>query len=262
MKLPICEMFVSVQGEGVFTGVPSFFIRTSGCNLRCCFKGSICDTPYSSYNPEKSIYETLEGAVEEFNKLREQNPNVNHLVITGGEPLLFQKALGEFLNMIGDDLIITIETNGSLPMLHHDKITLYSVSPKLSTSVGDAGGILTKDQVDQHNKNRINIQNLCEYALDSENVQFKFVYSGKECVEEIESIYKEMGLYVQSNMPDRCEEYVHYCNPYYKTLLMPEGITNEQLSNSAAEAVKVCIEKGWQFCDRMHIRVFGDKRGV
>ena len=49
--LPISETFFSVQGEGKLTGVPSFFIRTSGCNLRCTW----CDTPYASWNPERTI---------------------------------------------------------------------------------------------------------------------------------------------------------------------------------------------------------------
>ena len=59
MNFPVIEMFTSIQGEGKWTGSPSFFVRVSGCNLRCCFKGSICDTPYSSYNPEKTPYKSM-----------------------------------------------------------------------------------------------------------------------------------------------------------------------------------------------------------
>lgn len=256
-------MFVSVQGEGVFTGVPSIFMRTSGCNLRCCFKRSICDTPYSSYNPEKSIYENMDDLVYEFNKLMEENPKVRHLVITGGEPMLYKEGLDEFLKRVyKDGMVITIETNGTLPPLQSSEsyiITLYSVSPKLSTSVGDANGKLSKELVEKHNNTRINIQNLCKYITSDSNIQLKYVYSGNECVNEIEDIYNRI---VQQM--DTSEEYYEdmLCHLNGVTMLMPEGITNEQLSKSSQEAVKVCIEKGWQFCDRMHIRVFGDKRGV
>ena len=54
--IPVLEMFVSIQGEGKYTGEPSLFIRVSGCNLRCVFGGTRCDTPYSSFETEKPIY--------------------------------------------------------------------------------------------------------------------------------------------------------------------------------------------------------------
>ena len=76
-------MFVSTQMEGSLSGVPSIFLRVSGCNLTCCFKNSRCDTPYASFNPEKSKYKSIDEIVTEFNKLREKYPKVKDLVITG-----------------------------------------------------------------------------------------------------------------------------------------------------------------------------------
>lgn len=265
MNFPVIEMFTSIQGEGKWTGSPSFFVRVSGCNLRCCFKGSICDTPYSSYNPEKSPYKSMQDLVVAFKKMQEENPNVKHLVITGGEPLLYKNGLDEFLtNVYEDDMIVTIETNGTLEPLNafgeKYMIDLYSVSPKLSTSVGEANGLLTDDQVKQHNKKRINIDNLCKYVLNSIDYQFKFVYSGKECIDEIEDIYDRMKKYLEDD-EGKLEDFLDY-HPSNHTMLMPEGITNEQLSKSRIECAEMCVKKGWDYTDRTHIIIWGDKRGV
>ena len=138
--LPVVEMFSSIQGEGKYTGVPSFFIRVSGCNLRCVFKDSRCDTPYTSFEPEKTPYKEMQELVEAFKEMRNNSPRTKHLVITGGEPLLYKKDLEEFLSYVyEDEMVITIETNGTMPILNplakNFKVDLYSVSPKLSTSV-------------------------------------------------------------------------------------------------------------------------------
>src|SRR6059058_1194240 len=78
-KLRVAEVFESVQGEGLWTGVPSTFIRVSGCNLRCVW----CDTPYASWRPEGpvvSVGELVSRAVKAGHK---------HVILTGGEPMLF-----------------------------------------------------------------------------------------------------------------------------------------------------------------------------
>ena len=119
--------------------------------------------------------------------------------------MLYKKDLEEFLGRIwNNDMIITIETNGTKPILNplsgKFRIDLYSVSPKLSTSVGQAGRQIgdirvTQEMIDRHDRERINYQNLVD-IVTSTNYQFKFVYSGPECVEEIKNIYKEMGKLV------------------------------------------------------------------
>lgn len=266
--LRVNEMFCSIQGEGLYSGFPSIFVRTVGCNLRCVFKDSICDTPYTSFSPENTHYNDWDDLMSDFENLKKSNPTVNHLVITGGEPLLQAEAVKEFIERVyqlRDDWVITIETNGTMeaimPWEGEDgyvyAVDMWSISPKLSTSVDHNCKFLTEEKRDDHDKKRINIDNLNSYGISanyahSEDlacmIQLKFVYSGEESVNEIEEIlnkltYDTVGI-------------------AYAIMLMPEGTTNDQLNNIQQECVKVCIEKGWIFTDRLHIRIWGDKRGV
>lgn len=272
--LPVVEIFTSIQGEGKYTGAPSIFVRVSGCNLRCIFKDSICDTPYTSFTPEAKHYNSIDDLVLEFKKEQGKYPHVKHVVITGGEPLLYKKDLEEFLARVWDDsMVITIETNGTKPILNplsgKFRIDLYSVSPKLSTSVGkentkivqgDQQYLITKEMVERHDRERLNYNNLVD-IVTSANYQFKFVYSGPECVEEIKNIYIEMGKIV-SNKDDQFYNFYMKHHPMHNTMLMPEGVDSEDLDNKSQEMVKVCMENNWRFSDRLHIRIWGDKRGV
>ena len=268
--LPVVEIFTSIQGEGKYSGVPSHFVRVSGCNLRCVFKDSVCDTPYASFKPEKSSWKTMDELVAAFKAQQKKYENVHHLVVTGGEPLMYKKELEEFLGAIySDDLIITIETNGTLPVLNplgnHFKVSLYSVSPKLSTSVGEPGMKgdyeYTQEMRDRHDRTRMNYQNLVDIVTSSSDYQFKFVYSGKECEDEIIRIYKEMGIIARKG---DVQFYRFYCkhHPNLHTMLMPEGIHANQLDARSKEIVEVCLKRGWTYTDRLHIRIWDDKRGV
>src|SRR5947208_1371630 len=75
----IAEIFYSVQGEGSLVGVPSVFIRTSGCNLRCVW----CDTPYTSWKPEGDELD-----VGEILSRVDTHRQARHVVVTGGEPMI------------------------------------------------------------------------------------------------------------------------------------------------------------------------------
>lgn len=284
MNFPVLEMFHSIQGEGIFTGVPSIFIRVARCNLRCVFKGSRCDTPYSSFELDKPIVDTVEGAIEYFEEFYKQCPNTTHIVFTGGEPMLYQVQLMEFIKGIADlgNFRYTVETNGSLlneiGLICSDDfdswIDLWSISPKLSTSVDWECKYLNENQRDNHNKKRINIENLASYLNntivmhkevaeyddasyfplvdDRPKFQLKFVYSGEESLVEIKDILdklvKETGY---------SKEVI-----YGSVLLMPEAGSKEQLENNSEECVQVCLENGFRFCDRLHLRIWGNKRCV
>ena len=292
-KLPIIELFTSIQGEGLYAGVPSVFVRVTGCNLRCIFKNSICDTPYSSFNPEKPKF-TVEDVAKEFIN----HPKVNHLVITGGEPTLYDLDgfLEELYHILDKEMgyayayniEVTIETNGTNKISKKllNDLGLISVSPKLSTSCvsediikkleeipeSEAGHRpdfmiplgnkrfqeVTVEQLRNHNKNRINIDVLTDFAEAFADVQYKFVYSGPESEKEIleirENIVNELFHRNPQQLND-IREFVNGC-----IWLMPEGIDSERLSETAKEAVEVCIRNGWHYTDRLHIRIWGNER--
>src|SRR3954470_2111439 len=126
LSMRIIEIYRSVQGEGLLTGVPSVFVRASGCNLRCWF----CDTPFASWRPERRDMSTDEivAQVEEW--------ETQHVVVTGGEPMLFAELipLSERLRAAGRH--VTVETAGTLYL--PVACDLMSVSPKLSSSAPSA----------------------------------------------------------------------------------------------------------------------------
>lgn len=267
--LRVCELFgPTIQGEGQFAGQQSFFVRTTGCNLRCVFKDSICDTAYSSFNPDKPLYDSEEKLIEAFKELSKNNPRINHVVITGGEPLMQKDDLKEFLIdifKIRKDWIITIETNGSLPIVDtlskEYKIGLYSVSPKLSTSVDHECRFITKEQAEHHDKTRINYKNLFNVITSGIPYQFKFVYSGPECAQEIKDIYNNLSKFV--NVGDQNElDYWMRKHPNKNTWLMPEGVNKEQLDEHGLPTVEAALANGWNYSDRIHIRLWNDKKGV
>ena len=299
MKFPVLEMFVSIQGEGMYVGEPSLFVRLGGCNLRCVFGNTRCDTPYSSFECEEAKWKNTEEAAKTASELLNQNPNVKHLVITGGEPMLYVNAIKEFLDSIDTRFMITIETNGTLPCpgmrwatdIEYDEdghekewtdtwIDLFSISPKLSTSVDKNLKFLTQEQMEHHDKNRINIKNLASYILEVKNIfnymksasekfnagymddligdqpmpsyQLKFVYSNEDSIKEI----KELLPLIAKEASISIEE----LNTH--VMLMPEGTHQEHLEKISKECAEACVKNGWRFCDRLHIRIWGDKRGV
>lgn len=102
--LPLTEMFVSVQGETSFCGLPTFFVRTAACNLRCTW----CDTTYSFGRGMPTPLEEIEERIAES--------GVKHVCITGGEPLLHQESLELMQRLVENGYTVSLETSGSLPI--------------------------------------------------------------------------------------------------------------------------------------------------
>ncbi len=222
----IAEIFYSVQGEGSLAGVPSIFVRTSGCNLRC----SWCDTPYTSWNPEGedlSIDRILDRTLE-FTSAR-------HVVLTGGEPMIAPGIMELSQRFRDRGMHITIETAGTV--LAPVACDLMSISPKLSNS--------TPEGPFQAQHERLRSQpDVLRKLTGSYDYQLKFVISCERDVEEARAVAFEVGA------------------PPCKVILMPEGVTAEALDRRGAWIAEVCKRHGFRFGPRLHIHLYGNKRGV
>jgi len=229
----ISETFYSVQGEGSLVGVPSVFVRTSGCNLRCTW----CDTPYASWQPEG-----IEMSVEEIIVEVQREPT-RFVVVTGGEPMV-AKGMPELLAQLrAAGKHITIETAGTIAP-QGVACDLASISPKLAHSTPDkekAG----RAWVEKHERLRLQPEVLREWCANYD-FQLKFVVATETDVEEVRAVVASIGLPI----------------PPEKVLLMPEGITQESLKARQAWLVEVCKRSGWRYSPRLHIDLFGNKRGT
>lgn len=227
--LRIAEIFTSLQGEGLLAGVPSTFVRVSGCNLRC----SWCDTPYASWNPEGPVL-TVEEVVEQV-----RAAGICHVVVTGGEPMLFD-ATGDLLGRLsGLGHHLTIETAGTI---YRDwPIDLLSVSPKMANSAPQG------EWHDRHEATRSDRSPLAQLLDKYKNVQLKFVISSEieSDVAEIKQLLSQLPVVE----PDR-------------VMLMPEGRESSLLWARARALVEPCLAHGWRLCPRLQIDLFGDTKGT
>jgi 7-carboxy-7-deazaguanine synthase len=227
----IAEIFHSIQGEGLLAGVPSIFIRTSGCNLRCHW----CDTPYASWKPEGP-----EISIEEIlKKLTEWN--CNHVVLTGGEPMIAPD-LPELANALKKQKKhITIETAGTI-LPNSIPCDLASLSPKLSNSTPSP----ERDPAwaKKHEAIRLQPEVICEW-IRKYPFQLKFVVSSENDLAEIKDLL--------SRLPPV---------PLLQILLMPEGIDVKTLATRSPWLVDICKREGFRFCPRLHVELFGHTRGT
>lgn len=231
VQMLISEIFYSVQGEGTLVGTPSVFIRTSGCNLRCRW----CDTPYASWKPEGTEM-GLSALLEAV-----QSYPARFVVVTGGEPMIAREmpALLSALRQAGKH--ITIETAGTV-LPGGVACDLVSISPKLSNSTpGDDAGAW----VQRHEQTRLQPDVLRAWC-QSYDYQLKFVISSAADLAEAEQVVASIGLPV----------------PPEKVLLMPEGTSLEAIRSRTALLVEACKDKGYRYSPRLHIDLFGNKRGT
>lgn len=227
-RLFISEVFTSIQGEGTLTGVPSVFIRTSGCNLRCGF----CDTPYTSWE-SRGTHRTVAELVE----LVTAATPVRHVVFTGGEPLIAKGAASLCGELRARGYHITIETAGTV--FRDDVVAdLWSVSPKLAASTPD-----DPEWGPRHEAARIDLPTLRRF-VDTGDYQLKFVVAEPDELEEIEELVAAIG------------------GAREQVLLMPEGTKTERLDAVASWLGPICIERGFRFCDRLHVRLYGNTPGT
>jgi 7-carboxy-7-deazaguanine synthase len=224
--LRIAEIFYSVQGEGSLVGVPSVFVRSSGCNLRCVW----CDTPYTSWEPEGRDL-TPEAIVAEVNR----HP-ARHVVVTGGEPMIAPEivALTGMLRTSGGRHI-TIETAGTVfaPVA----CDLMSISPKLANSTPEGRW------APQHERLRIR-PDILKRLLAEYPYQLKFVIAQADDMREVEDL-------VGALQADR-----------EKVILMPEGVDPGILRERGQWLAEICKMSGFRFSPRLHVDLYGNRRGT
>lgn len=244
VQLPISETFTSIQGEGKLAGVPSWFVRVSGCNLRC----SWCDTPYASWDvaghepAKRTIGELVGEAVAS---------GVKHAVVTGGEPMMFEAITPLTITLREAGFHVTIETAGTICPTDPPLADLMSISPKLASSTPRND---SRDPLNvwsqRHDSRRLNLPVLQSLIERSPSFQLKFVLTasdrdqGRRDLAEIESLLAQLRGWKPADI-----------------LLMPEGVAMPARDDEQW-AVRECIARGWRYCPRLHIMLFGHTRGT
>jgi 7-carboxy-7-deazaguanine synthase len=229
-KLRIAEIFASIQGEGMWAGTPSTFIRVSGCNLRCTW----CDTPYASWEPEGPVLDLTE-ILEEVDRL-----NTNHVVLTGGEPLLFDPIVSLAQELKERNKTITVETAGTV--FRDLPCDLMSISPKLANSAPDA----STGWRERHEATRTNLDALSR-LISTYPYQLKFVVNPEadDDVPEILSLLEDLKV-----------------TPDNRVMLMAEGRDSQTLHRRERMLIPTCMKHGLSLTPRLQIDLFGDTRGT
>lgn len=240
------EIFFTLQGEGISAGSPAVFIRASRCNLHCIW----CDTDHTwnfdgtpwphtkDHTPHAGKFSIADHTIDLTPNeaaqliLAYQCPRV---VITGGEPMLQEDAFLEMINHLRHAMpacIIEVETNGTRipsPAFDH-AVNQFNVSPKLSNS---------------HVPEPLRIHHdALTFFANSPKAWFKFVVTTTQDLAEIQSLRARFAI------------------PHQRILLMPEGRTASELDQRAPWLANLCRDLGFRFCDRLHVRLWGDTRGV
>jgi 7-carboxy-7-deazaguanine synthase len=227
--MKISEIFYSIQGEGMLAGVPSVFIRTSGCNLRCTW----CDTPYTSWKPEgeEMTVDAILAAV--------QPHHATHAVVTGGEPMLLDEVVPLTQQLKAAGLHITIESAGTV--FRPVACDLMSMSPKLANSTPweREGGRWAA----QHDRIRYQPEVLTQ-LMAAYPYQLKFVVSAPADLDEIEKILAETSA------------------GRTRVILMPEGTDAETLHERSRWLLDLCKNNQFRYGPRLHIDLYGNRRGV
>jgi 7-carboxy-7-deazaguanine synthase len=224
----IAEIFHSIQGEGEFAGMPSVFVRTTGCNLRCWF----CDTPYTSWQPEgprRDWQDVLHDV------LQMEYP---HVVLTGGEPLLQPEIvpLSQALRAAGR--FVTVETAGTV--FRPIEVDLMSISPKLSNSMPREA---TRWR-ERHERDRLR-QDVVARLIEATAYQLKFVIDAPADLDEVVEYLR--------GLPQVTAD---------RVWLMPQGVSAEELAVRTEWLAPAAERLGFQLSPRRHIELFGHVRGT
>jgi organic radical activating enzyme len=239
--LKVSEIFKSIQGEGTFAGTPCIFLRLSTCNLKCFW----CDTKYTwdwqNYDIKKEIKELrIKDIIKEFYEF----PNIFHIVITGGEPLLQQDKLISLLTIVKNKrnrnnktqgYRIEIETNGTIVGAKEiiSLIDQWNISPKTSNSLNEEHHISLEKLYDKS----------MPFYKDLKNTSFKFVVDKPNDLSEIDRFVKKYEI------------------PKEKLILMPQASTKQELLEKNEWLKKIAKESDFNFTTRLQVLLWNNQRG-
>jgi len=232
--LRINEAFVSLQGEGRLAGVPSTFVRVAGCNLRCAW----CDSPTSSWRPTGERVE-LDAIV----RACAQGPR--HVVLTGGEPLLFPGMLELARRLRADGHHVTFETAGTVAP-DDLECDLVSISPKLSHATPDHPVWGPRHEARRWQPQVV--RRLMQHPW-----QLKLVVRAHDPARLVEDVREATDMIEALGVADGERE---------RVLLMPECVDPARLSSDYAALVPLCTEHGFSLGLRLHIAIFGHTPGT
>jgi 7-carboxy-7-deazaguanine synthase len=227
--LQISEIYQSIQGEGEFTGTPSVFVRTTGCNLRCWF----CDTPFTSWEPEGSS-QSVEHVLNQV-----ANLGAEHVVVTGGEPLLLPDIVPLTVELRSRGHFVTVETAGTV--FREATADLMSISPKLGNSTPSPERSQVWSQRHEELRHRPDV---IRCLISASPYQFKFVIDQPNDVAEVEEWLTEF--------PEIDRD---------RVWLMPQATTREELATKTDWIEQAAETSGFRFTSRLHIEQFGNARG-
>jgi organic radical activating enzyme len=225
--LKVSETFESLQGEGVSAGAPAIFVRLAQCNLHCVW----CDTKYT-WDFERYRYddEVHEQSARDVAQLVNESES-RRLVLTGGEPLLQQRALKEFFARLAPEVVVEVETNGTIAPEPEtlQRVNQWNVSAKLS-SAGDPEQFRIRPEI-------LGI-------FRDAGAYLKLVVQGPADHAEADALVTRLGW------------------PPQRVIFMPEANDREQLRARSFAVAEAARERGVRFSSRLHLELWGGRRGT
>lgn len=229
LTLQVCELFLSIQGEGIRAGAVSAFLRLAGCELRCIW----CDTPYA-HEPHQGRTIFLPDILTRLDAFP-----TDEVVVTGGEPLIQPNVQPLLAQLARAGKRVTLETNAT--QYRPVQCELVSMSLKLASSVPHTGPYA--HWAATHERTRLNLPAVCRF-LETNNCQLKFVVADQADLAETQSILAQLPP----------------VDPR-RILLMPQARTKHEYRQRAPWVAEQCTRLGLRFGPRLHVELWGARRG-
>jgi len=249
----LTEQFFSIQGEGKYAGVPSYFLRTGGCNLSCPgfgakyeVEGEVrfgCDTYFAVDSAFARQWQRVEKSASLIDRLKQEFIQIGYkpdMVITGGEPLMYHSDnvfYGLVKWLVSKGIRITFETNGTIE-IDFDRYPAYkSCVFALSLKLANSGEAKTKrihpqalQNIQAHTR-----ESFLKFTIDAELVKTTAI----DEINEVRSILPDLDV---------------YC--------MPVGESRDTIWHNDRAVFEFCMKHNFRYSDRLHIRVFDTTQGV